>query len=380
MLQPNLQSKLRIAYIDLDDIRNPLLGAGQAVATYQLGRRLVKIGHSVTVFCSKYPGYTDRVEEGISYVHIGLNTPYIRLNNALFFIAAPLRVLTLRGFDVIIECFTSPVSTLCSPLFTKIPVIAMPSMFNAKEFSKKYKLPFHWFEALGMKLYSYMLPYSQVDASKALRLQPTIQYSIVPQGVTEEYFTIARKKPKHILFLGRLDMLQKGIDLLLHAYKKALPQCDYPLVIAGHGPDEEKIKALIVELGLSEHVHMVGSTYGDKKFDLISEALCVAFPSRHDEMCLWTLEALASGMPHVIFDLPESAWIPDDAALKSKPFDIDSYAKNLIKIADVDLNRRMGQSARMCARLYSWDTVVLKFVDFVHKVLAIEKKNHEQKS
>ena len=369
---------LRIAYIDLDDIRNPLLGAGQAVATYQLGRLLVKKGNYVNVFCSKYPGYQDRIEEGISYVHIGISTPFIRLNNAIFICAVPFAVRKLKNFDVIIECFTSPISTLCSPLFTKIPVIAMPSMFNAREFSRKYKIPFHWVEKFGMKLYSYMLPYSEVDASKARMLQPNITYAIVPQGVTEEYFTIQRVKPKHILFLGRLDMTQKGIDLLLHAYKKALPECPYPLVIAGHGPDEDKIRNLISQLDLKDTVQMVGSTYGDKKFKLISEAVCVAFPSRHDEMCLWTLEALASGMPHVIFDLPESSWIPDAVALKAKPFDGDADAGCLIKIKEPHLNVDMGKNARLCAQSYSWDSVVVKFVAFVKEVLKIEHEKNEK--
>jgi len=370
--------KLHIAYIDFDDIQNPLLGAGQAVATYQLGRRLVKRGHKVTVYCSRYPGYRDRVDSGITYIHIGIGSPYIRLNNVFFLFFVPLKVLSLRNIDIIVESFVAPISTLCSPLFTSIPVIALPSMFNAYEFAKKYKLPFHWFERIGMKAYSYILPYSDIDAGKARRLNPTIQYEMVPQGVTEEYFKIVRKHPQHILYLGRLDISQKGIDLLLLAYKKIVDRSPYPLIIAGHGPDEVKIRAFIRKLGLEDKVQLVGSAYGQKKMDLISEAACVVFPSRHDEMCLWTLEALASGMPHVIFDLPESAWIPNSVALKCHPFDVEAFAINMLKVLEPRLNRSMGLNAREFARLYSWDNVVEKFETFTYKVLSIEKSKYEK--
>jgi glycogen synthase len=45
---------LSIAILDFDHINNPLLAGGQARATYEVGKRLVALGHQVTVFCSKY--------------------------------------------------------------------------------------------------------------------------------------------------------------------------------------------------------------------------------------------------------------------------------------------------------------------------------------
>lgn len=196
---------MTIAFLDFDDIRNPLLGAGQAHATMEVGKRLVEKGHRVTVISSRYPGSKDRVENGMEYRHIGLGTSWIKLNNLAFIAAAPFAVRKIRA-DLLIECFTAPISTLFSPLFTNIPVIGLPSMFNAAEFTKKYKLPFHWIERIGMKFYRYLLPYSQVDRAKAKRLNPHVHCEIVPQGVGGEFFKIPRKDPKHILYFGRLDI------------------------------------------------------------------------------------------------------------------------------------------------------------------------------
>jgi len=119
------QKHLHIIFIDFDDIKNPLLGAGQARATLEVGKRLVQMGHTVTVICSRYPGYRDRVENGLHYRHIGIGTKNIRLNNLWYIFTLPFAVRNLQA-DIIVECFTAPISTLLSPLFVKIPVIGVP--------------------------------------------------------------------------------------------------------------------------------------------------------------------------------------------------------------------------------------------------------------
>lgn len=66
--------RLQIVYLDFDDIKNPLLNAGQARATAEVGKRLALKGHKVTSVCSRYPGAKDRIENGIKYTHIGLGS------------------------------------------------------------------------------------------------------------------------------------------------------------------------------------------------------------------------------------------------------------------------------------------------------------------
>lgn len=365
---------MRIAFLDLDDIQNPLLGAGQARATYEVAKRLVAMGHEVTVYCCRYPGYTDSMRDGITYNHIAVGTGSIKLNNLLFILLAPFYVRHIQA-DIIIESFVAPVSTLCSPLFTKVPVIGLPSMFNAKEFSKKYGgLPFHIIETYGSKVYKYFLPYSEVDSAKMKQLNPDIIYKIVPQGVDKSFLKIPHKTPKHILFLSRLDVHQKGIDLLIEAYARVSDIIGYPLVIAGHGPDESKIRALIAKYKLDKQVKLVGPAYGDTKEKLLSESIFVAFPSRHDELSLWALEALASGMPLVGFDLPECAWAPVDVCLKATPYDIDEYAAKLVEATEPKLNAIMRKNARELAKTYTWEHVASMFEEFMHTVLEYEKK------
>lgn len=363
---------MKIIFLDFDDVKNPLLGAGQAHATYNVGGELVKRGHEVVSVCSRYPGYKDRVENGIQYKHIGLGSSNIKLNNFVYIFSVPFYLVRAKA-DIVIECFTAPISTMFSPLFTKIPVVALPSMFNAKEFTKKYRLPFHLVEKLGIKHYKYMLPYSEVDSAKAKKLNPNILYKIVSQGVGEEYFKIKSAKKKHILFLSRFDINQKGIDLLLEAYAKVKDKINYPLVITGHGPDGEKIKSLAKKLNIENKVNFVGSAYGEKKFKLMSEAVFVAFPSRHDEMCLWTLEALAGSLPIVCFDIPESKWIGRNVSFKAKAFNIDDYSERLLEAASTPKIEKMSKDARDFAKNFKWSNVAKEFESFFKKILKEEE-------
>lgn len=369
--------KLKIVYLDFDDVKNPLLNAGQARATFEVGKRLSSMGHEVTVYCARYPGYKDRVENGIHYMHISIGTKYIRVNNLLYIISLPFYVRRIKA-DVIIESFVAPISTLCSPLFTKTPVIGLPTMFNAKAFSKKYLLPFYWIERFGCRFYKYFLPYTTFDEAKMKKVNKHIISRVVPEGVDERFFKIKRVKPKHVLFLGRYDIHQKGIDLLLKAYKLVSDKMTYPLVLAGKGVDQNKIHSMIQNLGLENKVKLVGPAYGNKKEKLLSESIAVAFPSRHEGFPLFSLEALAAGLAILSFDIPGLSWIPNSIALKTAQFDIEGYSKLLSGLSNSKNIESMGIKAKVFAKKYTWDFVAEQFEDFIEFVLIDAKKRKEK--
>ena len=358
--------KLSIVFLDFDDIKNPLLGAGQAKATLEVGKRLVKKGHKVLVICSKYPGYKDRTENGIGYKHIGIGTRNIKFNNLVYIFVLPFTVKKLSG-DIIIECFTAPISTLLSPLCTKIPVIALPTSFEAERFSKLYHLPFWIIEKYGSKLYKYFIALTPYLAEKMKKNNPNIITRLIPQGVSKEYFNIKNKKSEYILFMGRLDINQKGLDLLLESYSKIRKKISYPLVIAGDGPDREKIINLIEKLNLSDYVHLVGFVDGKKKYNLLSKAAFIAFPSRSEGFPLVSLEALASGNRLVAFDIPSLYWTDTSIARKTK-LNVKDYSQALLAEVKFSKNKFTEKTCRNFAKQYSWDKVTVKYENFLTEI------------
>lgn len=360
--------KTKLLILDFDDIKNPLLGAGQAHATVEVGKRLAQTGYEITVLCSRYPDYEDRVENGMKYVHIGIGSKNIRLNNLVYILTVPF-MLRRYSADLILECFTAPISTLCSQLFTKTPVVGLTTSFEAERFSKLYKFPFARVQNWGLRSYRHIVAYTKSLEAKIHAQNPDVDVSIIPEGVSDEYFTIPRKNPKHILFLGRFDMGQKGIDLLLSAYARVKEQIPFPLVMAGYGPDEHKIKKMVNDLGIADRVQFVGGAFGDKKRALFSESVFVAFPSRHEGFSLFSLEALAAGQGLVGFDIPGLSWAGSDVCLKAPLGDIDTYAKNLVRASDVKFAEKMGDTARTFARQYTWEHVVSLFHKLFQNIL-----------
>jgi glycosyltransferase involved in cell wall biosynthesis len=104
-----------------------------------------------------------------------------------------------------------------------------------------------------------------------------------------------------VLFLSRLHY-KKGLDFLAkgfyHAHKR---NPNLQLVVAG--PDEGQ-RAIFIrsiqEVGLSEHVHVVGPLYSTLKYAALVDAAAFCLPSRMEGFSIAILEALACGCPVVI--------------------------------------------------------------------------------
>lgn len=360
-----MKKNLFITFLDFDDIRNPLLSGGQAKATFEVGRRLASKGHKILVLCSKYPGHQDRTEKGINYKHIGLGSKSIRLNNLAYIFCLPFHVMRTTT-DFFLECFTAPISTLGSPLFTQKPVIAIPTSFDAHRFSQQYHLPFHLVEQSLLKYYRYFLPFTPEMDQKLKKCSPHAQTDIVPNGVDDIYFQLKPSKPKHILFIGRLDIGQKGIDLLLKAYQSIPPHLRKPLMIAGEGPDKEGVIKLIEQAGLKHHVSVLGNVTGKKKTQLFKQAFLVVVPSREESFCLVALEALAAGLPVLAFDIPGLSWAKNSFVHKIKTFDLDQYCQKMIELTHNKKNDIT--TARKFARHFSWDKTAKKYLAFISKI------------
>jgi glycosyltransferase involved in cell wall biosynthesis len=378
-----MTNPLHIVFLDFDDIQNPLLAAGQAKATHEVASRLVLRGHTVTVLCSRYPGYLDRKDHGIFYKHIGVGTGNIKINNLLYILLLPFSVFRIKA-DIILECFTAPISTLLSPLWTKIPVVALPTSFEAESHSQHYHLPFYLIERFGCRFYKYFLPYTKAYEEKMKARNKNIIAKIVPEGVGKEFFSIKAKKPEFILFLGRLDIHQKGIDLLLAAYASVKEKLHMPLVIAGKGTDTEKIKELIAKYSLHNTVSLVGPAYGEKKNELLAKAKYVVMPSRQEGFSLFSLETLASGVPLLAFDIPGFSWADENVVLKAHAFNTKSYADCMVLLMDTKRNEETRKKSREFAKQFSWDTVAENFESFFffvqEKELLAKKRVAERKA
>src|SRR5882672_534536 len=100
-------------------------------------------------------------------------------------------------------------------------------------------------------------------------------------------------KEKYLLFLGRTEVDQKGLDLLIDAFQKFHTKyTGYKLIIAGTGNEKEvsKLKELIYNSGLIGAIIIKGKVSGRTKEILMRKASAVIISSRFETYSLVALE------------------------------------------------------------------------------------------
>ena len=183
-------------------------------------------------------------------------------------------------------------------------------------------------------------------------------------------------RSNYILYLGRIDIYGKGLDILLDAYgefRKSFPQVR--LVIAGDGRDRERFEAMLMKLpeDIRNNIEMPGWVSGDKKEDLLSKALFVVIPSRHECQPIAGLEALASGKAVIVSDIPEFDFVTErGAGISFRTGDALSLARSLTDLTLSDKREDMGERGREWVKDSTWDKIALRFELFLLQVLGRE--------
>lgn len=359
---------MNIAVLDMDNLRNPFWSGGQARATKEICRRLAR-RNRVTVYCSKYPGYEDYDEDGIKFVHIGLGTKSAKFNNAAYLLFLPLTVWRIKA-DIMLENFTAPIATSFAPLFTKIPVVALPSFFAPEAMAQKYKINFAAATRRGLKFYKYAISLTAEQDRKLKSINPLLISAIIPNGVDSNYFNYPVSEKNYILFMGRIDINHKGLGLLLDAFSIAAPQIEDELVIMGSGSEEQGLRNIVAARGMSGRVKLLGRLDGEEKMERLSGCKFVVCPSRFETQNISSLESMAMGKPVVCFKIPGLEWIPDDLCLKVRPFSAEDYAACIVRMAhDGALRKTLAEKSKKFASGYDWEKSAQKYEEFFEKVL-----------
>jgi glycosyltransferase involved in cell wall biosynthesis len=92
----------------------------------------------------------------------------------------------------------------------------------------------------------------------------------------------------------------KGFDLLIDAFARAELARDIRLVIAGDGPERDRLQAAAEQLGLGDRVEFTGRLDAAAVAGAMSNALAVVVPSRMEAFGIVALEAWRSGAPLVM--------------------------------------------------------------------------------
>jgi len=173
--------------------------------------------------------------------------------------------------------------------------------------------------------------------------------------------------PPRVLCLGRLAP-DKGFDIVLPAFDAVLRRSPRArLVIAGNGPDRDRLEKQVADRGMHHVVEFVGWVPPSAVADLINSSTIVVMPSRQDSFPLVALEAALMGRPLVaarVGGLPEIVVHMETGLLVDKE-DYSSLATAIYFLLEhPQAAVQMGNAARVRARtVFGWERHVNAYDD-----------------
>jgi len=180
--------------------------------------------------------------------------------------------------------------------------------------------------------------------------------------------------PLRILFVGRVDFDQKGIDVLLEAAGRLARRTDLEWRIVGEiWVPPGALAARRAQLPPSVHLTITGRRSEPELDAEYRSADILVVPSRFEPFGLVLLEGMArglpiiasrvGGMPELVGDSGAALWVP--------PGDPGALAEAIERLADDPaLRRRLGSAGRPRAEAFDWARRIPEVVSVYREALA----------
>ena len=361
---------MKILHLVYDHMHNPWVGGGGAVRVYELCRRLASADHEVTVVSGRFPGADDYHEGNLRYVFVGTPGNYLASTFSYAFKAAAFVRKWGGNFDIIVEDF-APWNPLFSSLLTARPVVLHVNHREGAGILRRWwilGIPFYLIEKWYPRLFRNVTALSE-ETRRKINVPSAF---IVPAGINgpgpgREAARGKGNEETFMLYVGRLHIRNKGLDVLLSAMKSI----EGRLVLAGRGRDENRLKQMARGLGLS-NVEFPGFVSEEGKIALLKADCIFVLPSRFEGWGIVVLEAAVCGRPVVVSDIPELRYAVDAGfAISFKSGDANDLVDKLkYLLGNKSLRREMGLKARGYAERYNWDKIAADYERYLRGVAA----------
>lgn len=357
---------MRVLHLGFEDHRRPGSGGG-SLRNHEVNRRLAD-RHDIHVVCAAYPGCQARVEDDVRYSHVGLATD--RRSGLLSYFAALPRLVvgTARQHDVVVEEFAGPWASMGVGHWTRVPTVGVVQWYFPEDKAREYHLPVPLVRALaawGSRSHDELIAVSEDLAEQLRAVAPRSQVTVAGLGVdlveVDRYLSPApARRPGLLVYMGRLDVVQKGIDTLLDLVVELRhDRSDIRLVIAGDGHEAHTVQQMVRDRGLEDVVELTGRVSGRAKWQLLASAQLVVMPSRYETFGYVALEAMAARTPVVAFSIAGlRETLRQGGGLLVADRDTREYAGQVRAVlADPELALRLGQQGRQVAEASGWDLI-----------------------
>jgi len=362
---------LRVLHLIYDDPGNPWVAGGGSVRVREIYRRLS--GRvSVTVATGGYPGAEDAREGDLRYLRLGREHPYAW--SRFTYARAAGRMLRTAAYDVAVFDF-STYTPLRIP--SGRPIGITVHHLSAETASERWgRLAGALIAAQERRVLRRARVFSATSAATSRLLRkivgPDAVIHNVSAGVPDGLFELERREGEYLLYFGRIDWFQKGLDTLLEAFRQLTSTRPMlQLKVAGRGKDMDRLAAAVHAMGLERNVHLLGAVNDNERNELFRGAMVLLMPSRFEGFGMVAAEAMAAGVPVVAAaagSLPEVIGGADGGILVP-PRNAASLAAAVgALLSQPDARERLSRSARASAERFRWDRVADQHLRFLHTI------------
>jgi glycosyltransferase involved in cell wall biosynthesis len=340
---------MRVLFMSWRDLAHPQAGGCEYVND-RLAIGLTARGHEVALLCG------DPVAEHPYRVH-GLGGTYAQYARAPF--AYHRR---FRRWDVLVDVENG--IPFFSPVWRRGPVVCLVHHVHVDQWSMYFRAPA---ARLGRALETAAMPRiyrdrlfvavsrSTADSLVDLGVDPS-RIRVVEMGV-EPVDALYRASPTPLfLALGRL-VPHKRVELLLELWERVRPVTGGTLVIAGEGPEHERLRDLA-----GDGVELRGAVTEAEKRHLLGAAWILVHAAHHEGWGTVIMEAAAAGTPTVAFDVPGVRDSVVDGETGILADGDDAFVRAWSRLAtDATARAAMSERARARAATFTWDRAVERF-------------------
>jgi len=182
---------------------------------------------------------------------------------------------------------------------------------------------------------------------------------------------------KTILWAGRFANDKQPLEAVLTMSEivSYVPEAKLYMVGSGNQDIEQQVQQLINNLNLNNNVELCG--YSENIEDYYKRSAVLTLTSSTESFGLTLYEAASFGIPVVMYDLPWLTIVRDGRGIVTVPQrDRNKLALETVKLLqDREYRKRQSDLIKDLARDAANENLLLKWEDFLHKVISEEKVN-----
>jgi glycosyltransferase involved in cell wall biosynthesis len=190
------------------------------------------------------------------------------------------------------------------------------------------------------------------------------RFRVEELGISEETLLIG--------LIGRFHPMKDHPNFFKAAKILSEKKTNVQFVLAGKSVDwdNQLLRRIIQELELTKHVYLLGERHD---IPYLTAALDIATTSSYSEGFPNVIgEAMSCGVPCVVTDIGDCAWIVGDTGQVVPPRNPEALCAGWLKLIDMEVEARRDLSARARQRieeLFSIETIVQKYEQLYQEIV-----------